>query len=209
MIPFAALTGPLPKLGVVVVALLAAATLLVPRRRTRALAMLGALALSPVLLLVEIWDSPQLRTVHRHPLYALVAAVIALAVLAGVARLIARRPWLLAVLATLALPFRVPIQSGGVTSNLLVPLYLVVAAGALAWIVPVLRDAGPDPPAPLDGSGGWAVWVDRLLALYIVLYGLQALYSPAFETALQQMVFFYVPFTLLYRLLRQVEWTRS
>ena len=40
----------------------------------------------------------------------------------------------------LALPFRIPIQSGGSTSNLLVPLYLVVAVGALAWIVPVLRD---------------------------------------------------------------------
>ena len=50
-----------------------------------------------------------------------------------VARVIARRPWLLAVLAMLALPFRVPIQSGGLTSNLLVPLYLVVAAGSLVF----------------------------------------------------------------------------
>ncbi len=208
MIQIAALTGPLPKLGVVVVAVLAALTLVAADRRARALAMLGALVVSPVLLLVEIWHSPQLRVVHRHPLYALVAAVVAIAVLVAVARAIRRRPWLLAVLATLALPFRVPIQSGGVTSNLLVPLYLVVAAGSLAWIVPALRSTEqPDRPPAADGSGGWAVWVERLLAAYVVLYGLQAIYSPSFETALQQMVFFYVPFALLYRLLRQVDWT--
>ncbi len=207
MIEFAALTGPLPKLGVVVVALFAAGTLLLHERRKRALAMLGALVLSPVLLLTDIWDSPQLRLVHRHPLFALVGAVFAVAVLAAAARVIARHPGLLAPLAVVALPFRVPIQAGGTTSNLLVPLYLVVAAGALAWIVPALRaKPGSDPPAD-DGSGGWAIWVERLLAIYVVLYGLQAIYSSSFETALQQMVFFYVPFTLLYRLLRGLRWT--
>ncbi len=210
MIALAALTGPLPKVGVVVVALFAAGTLLVRGRRNRALMMLGALVLSPVLLLTEIWNSPQLHVVHRHPLFALVGAILALAALAAVAVLIARHPGLLAPLAVLALPFRVPIQAGGTTANLLVPLYLVVAAGALAWIVPALRQPAASDARNSDnedGSGGWAIWVERLLALYIVLYGLQAIYSPSFETALQQMVFFYVPFTLLYRLLRELRWT--
>jgi O-antigen ligase len=213
VIAFGALTGPLPKLGVVVVALLAAGVLLLSNPRQRALAMLGTLILSPVLLLTDIWSSPQLRLVHRHPLLAVLGAIVAIVALAVGAWLIARWPVLLAPLIVLALPFRVPIQAGGVTSNLLVPLYLVVAAGALAWIVVTLRSpkgaAGPGPPvdAPHDGSGGWAVWVHRLLALYIVLYALQATYSPSFETALQQMVFFYVPFTLMYRLLRGIRWT--
>ncbi len=211
MIEFAALTGPLPKLGVVVVALFAAGTLLLHERRQRALAMLGALVLSPVLLLSDIWDSPQLRLVHRHPLFAVVGAIFAIAVLSAAARVIARHPGLLAPLAVVALPFRIPIQTGPTTSNLLVPLYLVVAAGALAWIVPALRaPRESDPPAPGDdGSGGWAIWVERLLAIYVVLYGLQAVYSSSFETALQQMVFFYVPFALLYRLLRDLRWTRE
>ncbi len=211
MITLAALTGPLPKLGVVVVALLAAGVLLLHQRRARALAMLGALVLAPILLLTEIWDSPQLRVAHRHPLVAVVGAVLALAVLAAVARLLATHPRLFAPLAVVALPFRVPIQSGGTTSNLLVPLYLVVAAGALAYIVPALRaspaQAEPEPDLAGARTDGWAVWVERLLAGYVVLYGLQAIYSPAFETALQQMVFFYVPFALLYRLLRGVRWT--
>ncbi len=215
MIALAVLTGPLPKVGVVVLAVLVAATLLERDRRRQAMAMLGALVLSPVLLLSDIWSSSQLALLHRHPLPALIGAVLALTVLAGAARLIARRPAVVGPLAVLTLPFRVPIQAGGTTSNLLVPLYLVIAAGALAWIVPALRDGSrPGRPGAAgvdaereDGSGGWAVWVQRLLALYVLLYALQAVYSPTFEKALQQMVFFYVPFALLYQLLRGLRWT--
>jgi putative inorganic carbon (HCO3(-)) transporter len=233
VIAFATLSGPLPKAGVVAVAVFVAIALLAPDRRARAMAALSALVLAPVLLLSDIWRSPQLRLVHRHPLPALVVAVVALAVLAAAATLIARRPVLMAPLALLALPFRVPIQTGPTTSNLLVPLYFVVAAGSLAWIVPALaepmrerrtrvvrsrRDEPPvtDAPPDMDGSGpsrGLAMWVERLLALYIVLYGIQSVYSPdtglnsGFEKALQQMVFFYVPFALLYQLLRRVQWT--
>ena len=206
MFAFAALTGPLPKLGVVAVALMVAGALLAGERRARALATLGALILSPVLLLTDIWDSPQLRLVHRHPLYALVGALVALVLLGAAARLIARHYGWIAPLAVLALPFRIPIQAGGATSNLLVPLYLVVAAGALAWVVPALRGEA-EPPAPDERSDRWAAWVQRLLALYVVLYAVQAVYSPSFEKALQDMVFFYVPFALLYGLLRNVRWT--
>ena len=52
-----------------------------------------------------------------------------------------RRPALLPLAAAAALPFRIPIESGGQTSNLLVPLYFVIAAGALAFAVPRLRGA--------------------------------------------------------------------
>jgi O-antigen ligase len=206
---FAALTGPLPKLGVVVLAGLAAAALLTGDRRRRALAVAGALLLSPVLLLTAIWNSPQLGIVHRHPPYAVIVAVAAVAVLGLAARWLAPRLHLIAPLAVLALPFRVPIQAGSATSNLLVPLYLVVAVGALAWLWSAVRDgeAGRLESPRSDGSAGWAVWVERLLALVIVLYGVQAIYSSDFERALQNMVFFYAPFTLLYLLLRSVRWT--
>ena len=50
-----------------------------------------------------------------------------------------RRPELLALAAAAALPFRVPIESGGDTANLLVPLYIVIAAGVLAYALPRLR----------------------------------------------------------------------
>jgi putative inorganic carbon (hco3(-)) transporter len=196
---FAALTGSLPEAGVIVVALLAAVALLASDARTRAGAMLGALVLAPVLLLADIWNSPQLRLVHRHPLLAVIGALAALAVVAGVAFLIVRRPPLLAVLTVIALPFRVPIQAGGTTANLLVPLYLVVASGTLALIYELLRG---DPPRRV-GSG----WIERLLALYVVVYAVQSTYSSDFEKALQQVVFFYVPFSLLFCLLRSIDWT--
>jgi O-antigen ligase len=224
VIAFAALTGPLPKAGVVVAAALAAVVLLGGPRlgpRVRAGSMLAALVLAPVLLLTDIWNSPQLNIVHRHPLEAVVGAVVVVAALVGAAAVIHRRRWLVAPLAVFALPFRVPIATGGTTANLLVPLYFVVAAGALAWIYDALRAPAPaaaatgDPPEPAAPPGTaptWRAplidWVVRLLALYIVLYGIQAWYSPKFEQALQNMVFFYVPFALLLALLRELRWSR-
>src|SRR5438309_315818 len=142
----AAVSGPLPRVGVVAIGAAAAWVLLARDERSQALAMLAALALAPVLLLADIWHSPQLHIVHRHPLYALVGGALALAAVGGVAYAIRRRPQLFAWLAVAALPFRVPIQAGGATSNLLVPLYLVLAAGALAVIVPALRSDGPAAP---------------------------------------------------------------
>jgi putative inorganic carbon (hco3(-)) transporter len=201
MIAFAALSGPLPKAGVFAVAALAALALTAGTAKLRAWAMAGALVLAPVLLLADIWSSPQLRLVHRHPLPAAVGAVVALGLLSALAVLIARRPSVLALLAVAALPFRIPIQAGGVTSNLLVPLYLVVAAGSLAYIVPAVRSTD-DPD-----EGRQPGWVQRLLALYIVVYAVQSIYSADFEKALQQMVFFYVPFALLFVLLTQLDWT--
>jgi O-antigen ligase len=223
VIAFAALTGPLPKAGVVVVAALVAIVMTGvptlargPDLRVRALAMLGALILAPVLLLTDIWNSPQLHIVHRHPLEALVGAAVLVAVLIAAAAVITRRPWLAAPLAVFALPFRVPVSTGGGTANggtanLLVPLYFVIAAAALAWIYATLRapsEQEPDrdqKPAPADNLIEWVV---RLLALYVVLYAVQASYSPNFEQALQNTVFFYVPFALLLSLLRGLHWDR-
>jgi hypothetical protein len=200
MTVLAALTGPLPKLGVVVLAALVGGALLAPATKTRASAMLGALILAPALLLADIWSSPQLASVHRHPLLALVAGILALVALAAAARVIHRRPWVLGPLIVLALPFRVPIQAGGTTSNLLVPLYFVVAAGALASIVPALGNQTRD-------SRVNAGWVERLLVVYVAVYAVQAVYSVDFEKALQQMVFFYAPFALMFCLLRSLDWS--
>ena len=216
MLTFAVLSGPLPKLGVIAVALLTAAMMLVRDDGARAWAMLGALVLSPVLLLAQIWHSPQLGVIHRHPLESVVGAAVALAALAAVAVLLARRPRLLAPLAVAVLPFRIPIQAGGSTltggssANLLVPLYFVVAAGALAWLVPVLwerRDGGM-PGAQRDTAAERHTF-ERLLAVFVVVYAVQALYSLDFQTALENTVFFYVPFALLLVRLRELQWDRE
>jgi putative inorganic carbon (HCO3(-)) transporter len=204
---YGALGGPLPRLGVIAAAALAAVVMLHRDTRVQAFAMLGALVLAPVLLLADIWHSPQLDVVHRHPLVAAVGALIALGAVGVAAWLIARRPALFAGAVIVALPFRIPIEAGGTTSNLLVPLYFVIAAGSLAFVGTALRGRAP-PRAAARRDPAAAVWLERLLAGYVILYALQATYSAKFVTALQQMVFFYVPFALAYCLLRRLDWTR-
>lgn len=203
MTPILALTGPAPKAGAVAAVLLVACALVARESRTRAWAMAGALLLTPVLLLADIWDSPQVEAVRDRPLLAAVAGAMALAAVFLLALLIARRPVALPLLAIAALPFRVPIEVGGSTSNLLVPLYAVIAAGALATIVPALRGSEGAPAGARWTPG----WLERLLAISVALYGIQATYSQDFDKALQQIAFFVVPFALLFLLLARVAWT--
>jgi O-antigen ligase len=212
------LGGAAEKLGVVLVALLAAVVVLgrAPgvADRARALAMLGALMLTPVLLVADIWNTSQLHSLRHHPALAVAAIAAGLVLVAALALVIRRRPTALPVLAVAALPFRLPISTGGTTSNLLIPLYLVVGAGALAYLVPrLLRsrddiegrprgdevDAREAPPGALE-------W---LLMASVVLYAAQAAYSGDFSKALEQVVFFYLPFALLFMMLRRTQWTRD
>ncbi|HEY1539359.1 MAG TPA: hypothetical protein VGF63_08175, partial [Solirubrobacteraceae bacterium] len=188
------------KSGVVVAALLVAGVLLARSDRARAAAMLAALALTPVLLVANIWSTPQLHSLRDRPLLALVAACAGVVVLVAGAVAIHRRPELVALGAAATLPFRIPVESGGDTSNLLLPLYLVIAAAVLAYAVPRLRatpSLDDDDLAP-PGARGPLEW---LLAATVVLYALQSAYSPDFDRALSQVIFFYVPFALLYALL--------
>jgi hypothetical protein len=188
--------------GMVLAAALAAGAVLARTMRGRAWAMLGALVLTPVLLVAEIWNSPQMESVRARGMLALVAAVVGLAAMGALAYLFARRPGVLGVAALAALPFRVPVQSGGSTANLLVPLYVVIGAGAVAWLVPRLsaRVAGVK-PAERSGALEW------VLLGGIVLYAVQAIYADDSAKALEQVVFFYVPFALLFALLRGLPWT--
>src|SRR4051794_31163910 len=185
----------------IVAALLAAGAALGRTVRGRAWAMLGALVATPVLLIGEIWNSPQVETVRDRGALALAAAVIGVGAMAVLAWLFARRPGLFGVLALLALPFRVPVQAGGATANLLVPLYVVIGAGALAWLVPRLTARLQGSPAERSGGLEWVLFGA------IVLYALQAIYADDRAKAFQQVVFFYVPFALLFVLLRGIEWT--
>jgi O-antigen ligase len=188
--------------GVIAAALLAAAVLLAGSARPRAWSMTGALVLTPVLLVANIWSTPQFEPLRNRPVVLLAGVGGALMVLALGAWAVHRRPELLALAAAAALPFRVPIESGGDTANLLVPLYLVIAAGVLAYAVPRLGAAGRREPTERERG-----LLDWLLAGTLVLYAVQAAYSGDFDNALSQVIFFYVPFALLYALLRRIEWT--
>ena len=135
-----------------------------------------------------------------------------------------RRNDLFPLLAIFALPFRLPISTGGRTVNLLIPLYLVVAAGTLALLVPRLLErrsgsrggssAARAEPASAQAPLTWhpSSWatprgVELLLFITIGLYAVQAIYSADHAKAAENIAFFYIPFALLFLLLRQVRWS--
>jgi O-antigen ligase len=195
--------APLP---LIVAALFAAGAIVLPGARARAWSTLGALVLAPILLVSDIWDTDQVRPLRDHPSLAVVGIVVGVAALAALAVLFDRRPWAFPLAAAFAIPFRVPIASGGSTANLLVPLYVVVGAGALAYAIPRIW-GDPDPPTPeRERKASLLEW---LLALTVVLYAVQASYSDDFDKALENVVFFYVPFALLFALLARIEWSRA
>jgi O-antigen ligase len=129
-----------------------------------------------------------------------VAAVLGAAVvIAGLVVLMRANRDAFPLLAVLALPFRVPISAEGRTVNLLIPLYLVVGAGVLAHLLPRLLRREERAPNTLE-------W---LLLASLVLYAMQALYSSDGGKAAENLAFFYVPFALLFVLLRDVDWRRG
>ncbi|MBJ7332298.1 MAG: O-antigen ligase family protein, partial [Solirubrobacteraceae bacterium] len=185
--------------GVIVAALCAAAAICAPGPKLRALAVLGALVLAALLLGGHVWTSPQVEELRDRPMLLAIGAAAGLVGLAVGAWLLDRYPTVFPLAVAAALPFRVPIEAGGDTANLLVPLYLVIGAGALAYAIPRLRGQAREELAP-----GVLEW---LLGGAVVLYALQAAYSGDFDRALQQLVFFYVPFAVLFALLQRVQWT--
>jgi hypothetical protein len=141
---------------------------------------------------------------------ALVGALVAIGALTVLMR---RRPDAFPLLAVLALPFRLPISADGRTVNLLLPLYAVVAAGTLAHLLPRMltrsrapRGAGTSASA-IYRSGRPLMALDWLLGAAVVLYVLQAIYSADISKAAQNVAFFYLPFGLLYVLMREAPWT--
>ena len=198
------LDTPLGRAGLIAAAVLAAGAVLIERPRLRAAAMLGALVLTPVLLLIDIWETDQFQVLRDRPAVAGAAGGAALVALVVLAVVFAKRPQLLALFAFAALPFRVPIEAAGQTANLLVPLYGVIGAGALSRLPALLR--GREASGTGARPGGR---LPLLLMGFLVLYAAQAIYANDLEVASQQVVFFYVPFALLFGLLLGLDWSRD
>jgi putative inorganic carbon (HCO3(-)) transporter len=197
-------------LGVLVAAAAAAAAILVPPGRLRAAAMSAALILLPALILGDQWHSRAIADLRHDDLRFLALGAGAVAISAALAWAFRRHPILLPLAIVAALPFRVPLHAGGDTANLLVPLYLVIAGGVLAAAAGLWRSGAANPLVGASGPTGRipTVWLPRILAAVVVLYSLQTLYSLDFSKGLQDVCFFYVPFALVYALLRDVVWDR-
>jgi O-antigen ligase len=192
-----------PAVALIACTLLAGGALVARSARARAWLLVGALVVAPVILAVHVRDAEQLESLRDQPAVLAAAGVLGLGAVILLALLFARVPAALPVAVALTLPFRIPLAVGGSTSNLLLPLYLVVAAGALAYAAP--RITGRAREEPEDGPEPG--WLERVLALVLVLYAAQTAYSSDTDRALENVVFFYVPFAALYVLMARTAWT--
>ena len=186
-------------IGLVAAAGASGAAILLPPGRLRAVLMVAAMVLFPVLIAGDQWHARQIVDL-RHDEARIVELLALAAIAVGALTYLFRRwPILLPLAIVFAIPFRVPLHAGGDTANLLVPLYLVIGAAVATTL---LRDWSDPPPGHAPRAMAW------VLAAAVVLYALQALYSEDFSKGLQNVCFFFVPFTIAYRLLREVEWDR-
>ena len=165
--------------------------------------MLGALVLTPVLLVAEIWNSPQIESVRDRPPLALAPRRVG-AGARGRARVAD------------GAPARAARRAGARGAAVPGPgrgrrLDREPARAALrrdrrrragvARAAAAARHAG-DARGALGRAG---VAAGRL----VVLYALQSAYSDDSAKALEQVVFFYVPFALLFALLRDLSGRRG
>jgi putative inorganic carbon (hco3(-)) transporter len=185
----------------------AAAALVLDDRPARSAAMIVALTAAPLLVAGNVWSEPRVADFRSSPAQVAAAVVVGGAALALLATLFRRHPSSFAIAAFAVLPLRIPIDIGGETANLLVPLYLVIAAGVLAR-ASTDRRAAADGPRPARADR-WSQRLRWVLAAGLVLYAIQASYSVDVSNAIENIGFFLTPFAILFALLVEVEWTRS
>jgi putative inorganic carbon (hco3(-)) transporter len=188
----------------VVASVPAALVLLLDRSRVRSALMVIVLILAGALVFGDQWDSSQIEGLRGSPGLLSAALTGALVVCLGLAAAIRRWPLLLPALVVATLPFRVPIQVGGEEANLLIPLYLVIGAGALASLFS-RGSAAESPGQTLDGLGRW---LRPILAVSVVLFALALLYSDDRSQGIQNFSFFLAPFAVLFALLSEIQWNR-
>jgi putative inorganic carbon (hco3(-)) transporter len=163
--------------------------IVVEQRRLR-LGGLAALALGMGLMLPLLAPSQ-----HKGVLAA--AGVIAIPLLGGLAFALRRYPWALAFLAAATAPVRIPVTVGTTSANLLLPLYVVIGAAAIALAWSLWRD----PPRRELGTLAWP------LAALVVWFGLSSLWTSDVRNGAILLFFFVLPFGLLAVALGRLRWS--
>jgi O-antigen ligase len=189
----------LESFGLLLLAGLIGGWLLLAGDAARWLCALVVLLLAPLVLAGSaIGDATSSLPAFSAGLIALLLAGGAL-LLAAVAAVFVRWPRALMPVALATLAFRVPIELGGDSVKLLLPLYLAIGGAVVAGAWSFWRGravAEPVAPKLLDVS----------IVLYLVLYALQSLYADDVAVAVQNFCFFYAPFALLFGLASRQRW---
>jgi putative inorganic carbon (HCO3(-)) transporter len=137
---------------------------------------------------------------HGHHRVLAAAVVFGAMAAAGGGWIFLRVPWLLAVATLACVPARIPVHVGLTQANLLLPLYGVVAAAAiaLAW------DLFGDTPRTRElGKLSWP------LAAFVAWQGVSIFWSKDVRQGAIELLFFVLPFGLLTVALARLVWSRA
>jgi hypothetical protein len=172
------------------VAALGLAALILGRNRSSRIAGLAAWAVGCAAL--AVWLAPA----GHHRAYA-AAALVGVVAAALLAWLFVRVPWLLAVAVLACAPARIPVSVGSTKANLLLPMYLVVAAAAiaLAWEL-----FGEEVRTRELGVLSWPA------ALFVAWSGLTLLWSIDRRQGAIYLLFYLLPLALLGVSLARLPW---
>jgi hypothetical protein len=135
---------------------------------------------------------------ESHPVTVIPALIVALALLVVAAAVVRRWPWAFAVACVLAAPARIPLHFGSQDAKLLVPLYGVLAAGALATLYDIVRDREPE--LPRGGAG-------LPLAILAGFSAISLFWTVDLHQAAVTMLFFYLPFAFMAMRIGQLGWS--
>jgi putative inorganic carbon (hco3(-)) transporter len=171
----------------------ALALLFVTPRRGLRLAGLAAWAASCIWLAYYLAPRGHLTLLAGGALVGLVLAAVG-------AALLQRWPWLLALSALACVPARFQVNIGSTQASLLVPMYGVVAAAALALGWQLLR--GDERSREL-GPLAWP------LAAFVLWSGLTLAWSQDLRQGAIELLAFYLPFGLLAVCLARLPWQRE
>jgi O-antigen ligase len=141
---------------------------------------------------LAIWLAPSGH--HRLFAAAAVAGIVGAALLAWA---FVRVPWLLPVAILACAPARIPVKLVHPTANLLVPMYLVVAAAAIALLWELF---GEDDRVRELGRLAWPV------AAFVAWSGLAFVWSEDRRQGAIYLLFYFLPFGLLAVSLSRLPW---
>jgi putative inorganic carbon (HCO3(-)) transporter len=136
--------------------------------------------------------------VESHPVTVIPAIVVAVALLVVAAALVRRWPWAFAIACVLAAPARIPVHFGSQDAKLLLPLYGVLVAGALATLYDIAR--GREPGLPRGGAA-------LPLAAFAAFSAVSLFWTVDLHQAAVTMLFFYLPFAFMAMRIGQLGWS--
>jgi putative inorganic carbon (HCO3(-)) transporter len=141
----------------------------------------------------------RLDSLARIGAAALAVAIVGVLALLAV-RLCIRRPGVWIVMLAIAAPIRLPISLGTDRSgNLLLPLYAVLVVGLVAYVWSGRRGT---PDVAVGGGRSGATLLDVAVGMFTAFSIASTWWSDDIGEAVTKIVFFYLPFALVYWLIR-------